>query len=866
MQNETTPLLEQYWAIKNQHQDAIVFFRLGDFYEMFGKDAVEGSRILDLTLTARFKNTPHEIPMAGIPHHAAESYIAELTKAGKRVAIVEQTTEPEQGKIVQREVVRIITPSTTFSEAVMKNKKNNYCAAFIQGEEYTGLAFCDITTGDFFVCQSPTHIAYTLLKRLEPSEVLVHESLGQAPSQELGAYYLVTAPILTLSADETITRHFHINSINSFGLQKNDPQTEAAARLIAYLKETQKTSLAHIISIKQYQWNETMLLDETTIRNLELFTTVRSHDTTGSLFDVLDTTKTPMGGRMLRSWLIHPLLNKKAIETRIEAVENITQSMPIIAQLAPHLARMSDLERISAKIGANRVGPRDLHALRTTCEQIPQLCDMVSQMTAPRLQELNTFFDQQTYTEPLSILNQMIADNPPALFDHGGVIRKGYSPELDEWRDIAYGGKEWLSRYQEEERKKTGIENLKIKFNKIFGYFIEISKGQLTRVPDYFERRQTLVNAERYITPDLKIYEEKVLTAEEKILTLEREIFDQCISFLTPYLETIQNIGKAIAEIDVYCAFAHNAISYRYTKPNITSDAIITIRNGRHPVIEKIISQQYIPNDLALDSTNQQIIILTGPNMSGKSSYLRQNALIVLMAQIGSFVPADHASISIVDRIFTRVGASDDLSRGQSTFMVEMQEAAYILNNATDNSLVIFDELGRGTSTYDGVSIAWAVIEYFHTTSRTKILFATHYHELIELGTTLERCKNYCVLVKENEQEGVLFLHQVMPGGIDKSYGIEVARLAGLPKEVILQAKMILTNLEQNNTQTRRDRVSAKSGSASGGNSVSTEVIQPHLFSTCAHQNLIEQLKNINPNTLTPIEAIQKLDELKQHL
>lgn len=852
MKKETTPLLEQYWKIKNQHKDAIVFFRLGDFYEMFGEDATEAAPILDLALTARFKNSPNEIPMAGIPHHAAENYIAGLTKAGKKVAIADQTSPAGQGKIVDRAVVRIITPGTTFSDTILQGNSNNYCASFAPTKDAFGIAFCDITTGDFFVATVPNQTtAHTLLKRLNPAEILTHEEIAQAPPQEIADLPFIPAPMLTVDAESLLKDHFNIHSLDSFGMDPENPHTIAAARLLHYLKDTQKTSLSHLTHIQQYQWQSTMLLDETTIRNLELFSTQRSHTIKGSLLDVLDTTQTPMGGRLIRQWFLHPLLDEEKIQNRLNAVDECVTT-PIFTQtLEPLLKKIADTERIAGKIGTARVSPRDLYHLRETLTHLPEISQTLSSSKSTPLKTISKTLRKNEWEDMYALLQKELSEDPPAMIESGNVLREGFNKELDELRTIATGGKEWLAQYQEEQRKATGIEKLRIKFNRVFGYFIEVSKAQAQNMPETYERRQTLVNAERFITPELKEYEEKVLTAEEKILSIEQKLFQELIEKCIPHLPVIKKIALAIAEIDVFLSFAKNAVELQYNKPTITKESEITISGGRHPVIEKTLKTPYVPNNTNLNSNDHQIIILTGPNMSGKSSYLRQTALIVLMAQIGSFVPAQEATIGVVDRIFTRVGATDDLSRGQSTFMVEMQEAAHILHNATDSSLIIFDELGRGTSTYDGVAIAWAILSYLHEHSRTKTLFATHYHELIERGETLERCQNYRVMVKENEKEGVIFLHTVEPGGIDRSYGVEVAKLAGMPSTIIDSAKKKLGTLENGTAPSEQ---------------ASDDSLQPTLFPSCQHESLVAKIQTIDPDTTTPLQALQILEELKKHL
>ncbi len=797
--SELTPMLKQYREIKGKHKDCILFFRLGDFYEMFGPDALEASKILNITLTARNKGTVNETPMCGIPYHAAEGYIAKLTKAGGKVAICEQISDPELPGLVQREVIRIVTPGTTLDSNILENKQNNFLVSIFNQDKKWGIAFVDLTTGEFKLAElNKLDDLLNELNRILPSEIIItpdlNENLNLKTKLEQISNLNLFYPSLFTPAHETLKEHFNVKSLQSFGIEKYLTAIEAAGNLLNYLKDTQKTALEHINKISIYNLSDYMILDEATIRNLELLYTYQFFEEKGSLISVIDQTQTGMGGRLLRNWLLHPLINKEKIQQRLDSVDEFFQDLDLRENLKSELKNISDIERLIGRLGCKRANARDLLNLKNSLTLIPNIKNSLKNCNAKFLKFCHKNLDE--HQELVNLISQSIADDPPILINEGGMIAEGYNQELDELRKISTSGKDWLKDLQVREIKRTGISSLKVKFNKVFGYYIEVSNSNLSQVPDNYTRKQTLVNAERFVTPELKEYEQKVLGAEEKIIELEQKIFWQIRNDVAKHFEAMQKTAYLIAQLDVLLSFANTALLNNYVKPQIDNGEIIKIENGRHPVIEKLQSDEsYVPNNGLFNHQDHQLILLTGPNMSGKSSYLRQTALIVLLAQIGSFVPAQSAQIGLTDRIFTRVGASDNLIRGQSTFMVEMQEAANILNNATAKSLIILDELGRGTSTFDGVSIAWAIVEYIYKNIKAKTLFATHYHELIDMVEKLDKAQNYAISVKETES-GVIFLRKIIPGGIDKSYGIEVAKLAGLPKPLTDRAYQILEELE----------------------------------------------------------------------
>jgi len=817
-----TPMLKQYLEIKKQHEGALLLFRLGDFYELFFDDAEEASKLLDLTLTGRGKGE-NRIPMCGVPYHAAEGYIAKLTKLGKKVAICDQVSDPNEPGIVDREVVRIVTPGTTLDEKVLDQKANNFVAAVTAGEADADVSFdfayADITTGEFSsISLSSMKALQAEIERLKPSEIII-------------------PPEFDLKTDVYITEHAFDGG-------------DAAALLMNYLETTQKTSLQHMTRSDSGH-EESMPIDEATLKNLELMETLREGNREGSLLWVLDKTQTAMGGRMIRSFLIRPLAQKEDIEKRLGAVEELTQKRTVHDDLQGLLKSVMDLERLLARLSMGRGNARDLVGLKNSLMQVPHVQNLLSNATSNLLKDVCDNIDP--LYDLVSLIERAIVPDPPLNMNEGGIIADGFNTELDEIKAVSREGKQFIQSLQQKEIERTGITNLKVRYNKVFGYYLEVSKGQVSKVPEEWIRKQTLVNAERYITPELKEFEEKVLGAEEKIAVLEQKIFSEIREKVVAEIERIQRTAKYLALLDVMCSFTSVALQNGYCKPSISGGDDISIAEGRHPVVEKMsFSARFVPNGTALQQSGERLQLITGPNMGGKSTYLRQVALIVLMAHIGSFVPARSAEICLVDRIFTRVGASDNLVRGQSTFMVEMQEAAHILENATERSLIILDEIGRGTSTYDGMSIAWAITEYIHDNIQAKTLFATHYHELISLTDKLANAANYCVAVKENEEEGVVFLYTVMKGGASRSYGIEVAKLAGMPPETVRRAHQILRDLEEgvheSAIQKELDARPAEDQSA--------------LFER-EHNPLKEEFDKINPDQMTPLEALQKLHDIK---
>jgi len=841
-----TPMLKQYYELKDKHPDSILFFRLGDFYEMFGKDSIKASKILNITLTARNKGTENETPMCGIPYHAAEGYIAKLTKAGEKVAICEQITQPNGEGIVERDVVRIITPGTTLDTNILANNQNNFLVSVVNKNNKWGIAFVDLTTGEFKLTQLKTFDdIFNELNRILPSEIIItpdlNENLEIKTKLEQIANLNLFYPAMFKEADEALKNHFKVKSLQSFGVEKQPLGIQAAGNLINYLQDTQKTALEHINKLSLYNINDYMILDESTIRNLELIYTYQFFEEKGSLLSVIDKTQTGMGGRLLRNWLLHPLINLDKIQQRLDVVEEFYNNLDLREQLKKKFKNISDIERLLGRLGCKRTNARDLLNLKNSLQIIPEI-KKILKSTSSKLLKLS-IKNLNEHQDIVTLIDKAICEDPPLLITDGGMIANGYNKELDELRKISTSGKGWITELQQKESARTGISTLKVKFNKVFGYYIEVSNSNLNQVPDNYTRKQTLVNAERFVTPELKEYETKVLGAEEKIQELEQKLFWEIRDQVARQFKQIQNTAQIIAQLDVLLSFTNVALENNYTKPQVNDSDILEIKNGRHPVIESIQTQEsYVPNDCNFDHSDHQLILLTGPNMSGKSSYLRQTALIILLAQIGCFVPCESASIGVTDRIFTRVGASDNLIRGQSTFMVEMQEAANILNNATHKSFIVLDELGRGTSTFDGVSIAWAIVEYIYKNIKAKTLFATHYHELIDMVEKLDKAQNYSVSVKETDT-GVIFLRKIIPGGIDRSYGIEVGKLAGLPKALTDRAYQILDELE------------AELHISNGNNKPLKPT--PHKCITK------EFLKKLDLDNLTPLEALAKLKELK---
>ncbi|MBI4234693.1 DNA mismatch repair protein MutS [Candidatus Peregrinibacteria bacterium] len=837
-----TPMMAQYKKIKEQYQDCILMFRLGDFYEMFFEDALEASRILQITLTARGKGGENETPMCGIPYHALDGYLYKLTKARKKVAICDQMTAPDGKGIVERDVTKVVTPGTTFNENILETKANNYVAAiFCDGKKFA-LAYCDITTGEFKVSEflSRKDLEAEITK-IAPAECIGEESFLQEFAVFFKSMEICRFPFLyRLDAEKELKNHFQIQNLQSFGLENKPFAVYCCGMLFEYLKQTQKSDLQHIQKIVFYEASEFMRLDEALIFNLELFFTGREGKREGSLIWVLDQTVTCMGGRLIRNWLKNPLLNLEAISERQRKVEFFVRDSNLLREMRETLQGLYDIERLLGRLSLGSGNARDLIAMKESLKKIPEIKNLANELGE----------NLCVFENLVDLIEKAIDENAPLSVRDGNMIRGGYNDELDELRSLLSEGKTFIKNMQEREIKRTGISSLKVKFNKVFGYYIEISKANLDAVPSDYFRKQTLVNAERFITPELKEYEEKVLHAEEKIRELEYELFYQVRMEVIKEILQIQQTAKALAEIDVFSNFAFIAEKFGYCKPEISETGEVEIIEGRHPVIERIVSD-FVPNDCIFEDT-RKFLLITGPNMGGKSTYLRQVALICLMAQLGSFVPAKTAKLSVVDRIFTRVGASDNLSRGQSTFMVEMQEAAYILNQATSQSLIILDEIGRGTSTYDGVSIAWAIMEYLHDRVGAKTLFATHYHELIELAEGLKEAVNLSVLVRETGAEGVVFLYRVVEGAVDKSYGIEVAKLAGLPVDVVGRARGVLRELE-----TKHIKKSAVSPDQ-------TSIFERESKGLSAGQKLLfEDLNAVNIDKMTPLEALKKLSDMK---
>jgi len=849
-----TPIRQQYLRIKRRYPEAIVLFRLGDFYETFDEDAKLASRELEIVLTSREMGKGIRVPMAGIPYHAIDNYLAKLINRGYKVAICEQITKPGETKgLVEREVVRLVTPGTVVEPSLLDSKANNYLTSIVLGEEEAGIAHIDITTSEFATTQLPRQRVIAELERLKPSEIIA------ANSAELTDLHL-SAPITRLEdywfeleiSQQTLLEHFGVATLESYGCAHLPLAIRAAGAIIHYIQETQKSALGQVKRLSTYSTNSYMTLDVQTVRNLELFRSSGSEKAEGSLLSIIDLTKTSMGGRMLKRWLGQPLLDIYELGKRQDAIEWLCNNTLARQQTISLLGDIADIERLINRVRSDIATPRELVTLRHGLEAIPKLRKTIDAISWLR-DELKPRQDV------VEVVSETIAEQPPATLDEGEVIKPGVSEELDKLRLTAKSSKQYLANLERQERARTGIKSLKVGYNKVFGYYIEVSKPNLGQVPQSYIRKQTLTEGERFFTPELKEYESLILNAESKIAELESEIFRRVCRQISTVSELILAVVNAIAQVDVLSSLAEVAVRYSYTRPKLTLDNEITIKEGRHPVVERSLSGgSFVPNDVFLSNDDAQIIILTGPNMSGKSTYLRQVALIVLLAQIGSFVPASSASIGLVDRIFTRIGAREDLAAGQSTFMVEMVETANILNNATTRSLLILDEIGRGTSTYDGLSIARAVAEYIHSNPKlgAKTLFATHYHEMVELASFLPRVKNFNIAVSE-EGGNVIFLYKIVPGGVDKSYGIHVAKLAGLPKSVINRAGEVLTELEAERPQ-KAPRRSAR------GRRRAKEPAPEQLSFFGQKPAVVEELEKLDIESLTPLEALTKLYELRK--
>ena len=875
---ELTPMMQQYMKTKEQYKDCILFYRLGDFYEMFFEDAITASRELEITLTGRNCGMEERAPLCGVPYHAVEGYLNRLVQKGYKVAICEQVEDPKLTKgIVKREVVRIVTPGTNLNTQALDASRNNYLMCIVYLGDHFGLSVADVTTGDYFVTELESERKlFDEIAKYEPSEIICNEALLVSGvnledlKNRLGiAIYALDAWYFDdQSCIKTLKEHFQVASLEALGVTDFGSGMIAAGGLLQYLYETQKNSLSHLSNLTAYTTGKYMLLDSSSRRNLELCETLREKQKRGSLLWVLDKTKTAMGARTLRSFVEQPLIDKNEIVRRLDAVTELTENAITREELREYLAPVYDLERLISRITYQSANPRDLIAFKSSLQMLPHIKCVLSDLTSPLLTELYDNLD--SLDELCSLIEEAIVDEPPLAMKEGGIIKQGFHEEVDKLRNAKTEGKTWLAQIEEEEREKTGIKNLRIKYNKVFGYYLEVTNSYRDLVQDYYIRKQTLTNAERYITPRLKELEDMILGAEDKLYALEYALYCEVRDRLASEVVRIQKTAKAIAHLDVYASLAYVAERNHYIRPNINEKGTIDIKNGRHPVVEKMIpNEMFIANDTYLDDKKNRISIITGPNMAGKSTYMRQTALIVLMAQIGSFVPADSANIGIVDRIFTRVGASDDLASGQSTFMVEMTEVANILRNATSKSLLILDEIGRGTSTFDGLSIAWSVVEHISNKRLlgAKTLFATHYHELTELEGKLDSVNNYCIAVKE-QGDDIVFLRKIVKGGADKSYGIQVAKLAGVPENVIMRAKEIVNELVEADITTRIRDISVQSQEPAKKVKKFDEVdlAQMSLFDTVKDDDVLEELKNIDVSHLTPMDALNTLYQLQNKL
>ena len=873
---DLTPMMRQYKAIKREHEDAILFYRMGDFYEMFYDDAKVAAPILDIALTAR-----QGMPMCGVPYHAAQAYLDKLLAAGKRVAVCDQIEDPKKARgVVKRAVTRVVTPGTVIGSEALPAKANNYIASIAQGDGRFGFATLDVTTGEFRVIELPGRPALLdELLRVAPTECLLAQSLAEreaiAASLD-GLLLTVWTPLEDWVFDHDscfalLTDHFRTHSLDGFGCVGMRPGVCAAGALLGYVVDTLNQPLDHVRALTPYSTDEHMLIDPLSLRNLEVIEPMRGTSKHATLLAILDKTVTPMGGRLLAQWIREPLLDPAAINERLDGVEDLAAHQTMHRAVHDELRRVRDLERLIARIGTGYASPRDFVALKESLRAVPDVGAALAKAASETLKRCAA--DLVLLDEVTDLIERALVDEPPAVLRDGGVFRAGYHAELDEIRAASSGAKEWIALMQESERTRTGIKSLKVGYNKVFGYYVEVSHANKTKVPPEYVRKQTLVNAERYITPELKEYEAKVIGAEERMAEIEQELFAALREQVKAYTPQVQQIARAVALVDVLAAFGASALEANYARPAINDGGVIEITDGRHPVVEAVmVGERFVPNGVLLDGGANQLLIITGPNMAGKSTYIRQTALLVLMAQIGSFIPAKKATIGVVDRIFTRVGASDELARGQSTFMVEMNETANILNNATDRSLVILDEIGRGTSTYDGISIAWAVAEFIAATpgKRAKTLFATHFHELTRLAELFDCVKNFNVAVREWNDE-IVFLRRIVPGGTDKSYGIHVADLAGLPQEVIDRAKAILRHLEE---QALTDEMPPASNAGSPAQSAGTgkepigRVKRPGqllLFGYEPHP-IIDELNQLNLDEMAPVDALLKLRAWREKL
>ena len=874
-----TPMMQQYMAIKEQYKDCILFYRLGDFYEMFYDDALTASRELEITLTGKNCGQEERAPMCGVPYHAVDVYLNKLVAKGYKVAICEQAEDPKQAKgIVKREVIRIVTPGTNLSQQALDEGRNNYLMCLVYDNNQFGLAITDISTGDFYTTEVATpKELYDEIHRFSPSEIICNDSFymsGASLDDFKDRLHVSVSTLDTWYMDEAVSvqkikEHFKVASLDGLGLTDFPSGTLAVGALLLYLYETQKNTLDNLTKITPYRSGGYMIIDSATNRNLELIETLREKQKKGSLLWVLDKTKTAMGARLMRNWIEQPLIEKKKITARQDAVEELYNDMITREEIREYLNAVYDLERLVTHISYRTANPRDLIAFKTSLGMIPPVKQLLSQAKSAELKEIDERMD--CLEDIYDLIEKSIQDEPPIMIREGGMIKEGYNEDVDKFRLSRTEGKTWLAELEAREKEKTGIKNLRVRYNKVFGYYLEVTNSYKELVPEDWTRKQTLANAERYITPELKELEDMILGAEDKLAALEYDLYCEVRDSIGEQVVRIQETAKAIAHLDVLASLACVAQSNDYVRPSINTKGVIDIQGGRHPVVEKMNNNQmFIDNDTYLDNKNHRISIITGPNMAGKSTYMRQSALIVLMAQIGSFVPAKSANIGIVDRIFTRVGASDDLASGQSTFMVEMTEVANILRNATSRSLLILDEIGRGTSTFDGLSIAWAVVEHISNPKLlgAKTLFATHYHELTELEGKLDSVNNYCIAVRE-QGDDIIFLRKIIRGGADKSYGIQVARLAGVPDSVIDRAKEISSWLEETDVTDKAKNLQVRTSAKK--KEVVREAVpaekQMSLFDIYpADHPVLKELAGLDVSNMTPIQALNTLYELQKRL
>lgn len=858
-----TPLMKQYFEMKSKHPDAILLFRCGDFYETFSTDAIEASEILGITLTRRANGSAKSVELAGFPHHALDTYLPKLVRAGKRVAICDQLEDPKLAKkIVKRGITELVTPGVTYNDTILNHKENNFLASVYLNKNQAGVAFLDVSTGEFLLAEGTTEYVDKLLNSFSPKEIIFDRTKKKEFENLFGTKfysYPLEDWVFTLdAAKDRLLKQFETKSLKGFGVEGLANGVVAAGAILYYLDLTHHQQTGHITQLSRIEEDRFVWLDRFTVRNLELFEAINEGGKT--LLEVLDKTISPMGSRLLKRWMAFPLKNVKSINERLDVVEYFFKHPELKEALAQNIALIGDLERLVSKIAVGRINPREVVQLKTALkaiEPIKQLCTHTENIT------LRTIADQLNACSIISEkIEREIQNDPPILINRGNIIQKGVNADLDELRELAFSGKDFLQKIQERESQATGIPSLKVGFNNVFGYYLEVRNTYKEKVPETWIRKQTLVNAERYITEELKEYEEKILGAEEKIIDIETRLFNELVLSLSEYIPALQLDSNLIAQLDGLLSFAKVSEENRYVRPEINDTEVLEIHQGRHPVIERQLplGESYVANDVYLDSSKQQIMIITGPNMSGKSALLRQTALITLMAQMGCFVPVESAKIGVVDKIFTRVGASDNISLGESTFMVEMSEAASILNNLSSRSLVLFDELGRGTSTYDGISIAWAIVEYIHEhpAHKAKTLFATHYHELNEMEKSFSRVKNYNVSVKEVDNK-VIFLRKLVRGGSEHSFGIHVAKMAGMPQSIVKRAEQILKQLETDNRQSDISKPVDKIAQHREGYQLTFFQLDDPVL-----EQIRDEIKNLDINNLTPIEALNKLNEIKR--